>query len=140
MGQKNFDAAFYSDAKLILQHHRRLTKVLADLIRADNLTIHSEIASATLSEINAHFEFFFKIQKQHLKRYEYPHYDKHLGQHKIFLRRFVALCDNFANNGTTTKNDFLSFAEELKSHLSKFHDEYAQYLKDCGCDEPDGAD
>lgn len=111
------------------RQHKRLIKLLNDLLDADNLHVRSAEVSNTLYSMIEYADVHFSTEESYMQEYEYPKLIEHKKEHTSFRKSGVQYCQDTIERQKDTPHEIITFlAEWTVNHILSSDQSFKNFL------------
>jgi len=100
------------------EDHKRLIQILNFIEAHQDDDVRTEAISTVIEQIREFTSNHFRYEEEYMLRINYPDYEAHKEQHKIFKGKIAALCIDVMNHKKNTpKEIYHQLSEWVVNHL-----------------------
>ncbi|MCL3782450.1 hypothetical protein EMN47_18870 [Prolixibacteraceae bacterium JC049] len=112
MNQIEWKEEYSVGHNVIDAQHKRIIRMINELIANQEVSIHSEFISDLLNDIVKYGMEHFMVEEMLMKEYEYPFLDEHHKEHLQFKLNGAVMCKKVFDNNETVPRELLEYLKK----------------------------
>lgn len=108
--------------------HRRIVRIINELIKNQDAAVHSEFISSLLNDIVKYGIEHFKQEEMVMQEYNYPSTEEHHKQHLQFKLKGAIMCQEVMNNKKELPQELLEYLKKWWMNHILVEDHKMKYL------------
>ena len=113
--------------------HRQLFRMINQLIAKPHTTTRSETVSDLLTDMTKYAQEHFATEEDLMRQHNYPHFEKHIFQHRAFRKKTVDFCSATMLDLVVVPEAILRYLRDwLVEHILKTDMAYKPFFRGHG--------
>jgi len=119
--------------KQIDEEHKKLVGMLNELHEAMQVGKGKEVLSSILENMIKYVGTHFGNEERYMEKFGYPHYEKHKGEHKDFVKKTLEFQEKFNEGKLGLSVEVMFFLKDWTlNHIKGSDKQYAPFFNEKG--------
>ena len=121
--------SFSVNNETIDKQHKGLFELLNGLSTEFDEQKEKRLLETTIEKLLDYTKYHFSTEEYLMRQADYPDYEKHKGEHEIFVKKVKDFLSNFIDGKEALTSNIIEFLMEwIKNHISQTDKKYTPFL------------